>query len=69
VTERSNAFDAASGQSLGTLTKPDGAALAIDGLRGIAFGNGAAGQPTNTPFFIDGTDVGRHGIYGRIDNK
>ena len=64
-----NAFDAASGQFLGSLTRPDGAPLAIDGLRGIAFGNGAAGQPSNTLFFTAAPGGGRHGIYGRIDNQ
>ena len=64
-----NAFDAASGQFLGTLIGPDGAALAIDGLRGIAFGNGAEGQPTHALFFTAGPDSGRHGVYGRIDNQ
>lgn len=64
-----NAFDAASGRFLGTLTKPDAAALAIDGLRGLAFGNGASGQPTDTLFFTAGPGAGRHGIYGRINNQ
>ena len=61
------AFDAASGRSLGALTGPDGAVLAIDGLHGIAFGNGALGQPTQALFFTAGPQGGRHGLLGRID--
>ncbi len=64
-----NAFDASNGQFLGALIKPDGSTLVIDGLRAIAFGNGAGGQPTNTLFFTAGPDGGRHGTYGRIDNQ
>jgi uncharacterized protein (TIGR03118 family) len=62
-----HAFDPASGRSLGALTGPDGAVLAIDGLHRIAFGNGAAGLPTNALFFAAGPDGGRHGVFGRID--
>jgi uncharacterized protein (TIGR03118 family) len=61
------AFDATSGQALGTLTRPDGAVLAIDGLHGIAFGDGALGQPTHSLFFTAGPQGGRHGVFGRID--
>jgi uncharacterized protein (TIGR03118 family) len=62
-----NAFDPASGRWLGTLTQPSGAALAIEGLHRIAFGNGAAGLPTNALFFAAGPGGGRHGVLGRID--
>jgi uncharacterized protein (TIGR03118 family) len=62
-----SAFDAASGRSLGTLLKPDGTALVIDGLHRIAFGNGALGQPTHALFFTAGPQSGAHGRYGRID--
>jgi uncharacterized protein (TIGR03118 family) len=61
------AFDTASGRALGALTRPDGAVLAIDGLHGIAFGDGALGQPTHTLFFTAGPQGGRHGVFGRID--
>jgi uncharacterized protein (TIGR03118 family) len=60
-------FDAASGRPLGALTQPDGAPLVIDGLHGIAFGNGALGQPTHALFFTAGPQEGRHGLLGRID--
>lgn len=39
----------------------------IDGLWGLAFGNGFAGQPVNTLFFTAGPGDEAHGLYGRID--
>ena len=39
----------------------------IDGLWGIAFGNGFADQPVNTLFFAAGPDDEAHGLYGRLD--
>jgi uncharacterized protein (TIGR03118 family) len=62
-----NAFDATSGAFLGTLTNPAGAAIAIDGLWGIAFGNGINAQPTNTLFYAAGPGDEKNGVYGRID--
>ena len=41
--------------------------IAIDGLWGIAFGNGINAQPTNTLFFAAGPSDETHGVYGRID--
>ena len=66
---RINAFDPATGKFLGVLTKPDGSAIAIDGLWGIAFGNGLNGQPANTLFFAGGPADETHGVYGRIDSQ
>jgi len=62
-----NAFDAVTGASLGTLTNPAGAAIAIDGLWGIAFGNGINAQPTSTLFYAAGPNDEKNGVYGRID--
>jgi uncharacterized protein (TIGR03118 family) len=62
-----NAFDPATGALLGTLSTSGGAAIAIDGLWGIAFGNGINSQPTNTLFFSAGPAGETHGVYGRID--
>lgn len=62
-----NAFDATTGAMLGTLSKPDGTPLVIDGLWGIAFGNGINSQPTTTLFFAAGPGGESHGVYGRID--
>ena len=64
-----NAFDPTTGAFLGTLSRSDGSAIAIDGLWGIAFGNGLNAQPTNTLFFTAGPGGEAHGVYGRIDNR
>ena len=62
-----NAFDVANGHFVGRVRtgkgKPDG----IDGLWGIAFGNGVRDQPTDTLFFAAGIDDEAHGLYGRIE--
>jgi hypothetical protein len=38
----------------------------IDGLWGIAFGNGASAGPTNNLYFLAGPTGQTHGIYGFI---
>jgi len=63
-----NAFDAATGALLGTLSGAGGTAIAIDGLHGIAFGNDRNSQPSNTLFFAAGPSGENHGVYGRIDS-
>jgi uncharacterized protein (TIGR03118 family) len=62
-----NAFNASTGALIGTLGNASGAPIAIDGLWGIAFGNGVNSQPTNTLFFAGGPFGETHGVYGRID--
>ncbi|UGQ48841.1 TIGR03118 family protein [Massilia endophytica] len=62
-----NAYDPNTGDWLGVLTKADGSAIVIDGLWGIAFGNGLNAQPTNTLFFTAGPSDEAHGQYGRLD--
>jgi len=62
-----NAFDTSTGVLLGTMSMADGNPIAIDGLHGIAFGNGIGNQPTDTLFFAAGPGGGSHGVYGRID--
>lgn len=64
---RINAFNLTTGASMGTLNNAAGAPIAIDGLWGLAFGNGINGQPTNTLFFSGGPSAQTHGVYGRID--
>ncbi|MES2017489.1 MAG: TIGR03118 family protein [Pseudomonadota bacterium] len=56
-----------SGHLDGTLSKTDGTPIAIDGLWGIAFGNGINAQPRNTLFYTAGPQDEAHGVYGRID--
>jgi uncharacterized protein (TIGR03118 family) len=62
-----NAFDASTGALMGTLSTTDGNPVAIDGLHGIAFGNGIGNQSRNALFFAAGPGAGTHGVYGRID--
>jgi uncharacterized protein (TIGR03118 family) len=62
-----NAFNPSTGALLGALADGSGAAIAIDGLWGLAFGNGINGQPTGTLFYAAGPSGGNNGVYGRID--
>ncbi|WP_229218825.1 TIGR03118 family protein [Rugamonas brunnea] len=64
-----NVYDPADGSAKGTLNGADGMPLVVDGLWGIAFGNGLNSQPTNTLFFAAGPKDEAHGQYGRIDLK
>jgi len=66
---RINAFDLATGEFVGQLEAANGVPIQIDGLWGLAFGNGFLNQPVNTLFFAAGPDDERHGLYGRIDVK
>ncbi|AVS73696.1 TIGR03118 family protein [Paracidovorax cattleyae] len=61
------AFDMATGVTKGVLAQGDGTVLRVDGLRGIAFGNGLNQQPLNTLFYIAGPNQGANGAYGRVD--
>jgi uncharacterized protein (TIGR03118 family) len=62
-----NAFEPHSGAHRGMLRATGGDPIQIDGLWGIAFGNGLQNQPTDTLFFAAGPDDEKHGLYGRID--
>jgi uncharacterized protein (TIGR03118 family) len=62
-----NAFDVDSGRFVGKLRGPDRKPIVIDGLWGIAFGNGLSNQPTNTLFFAAGPNDENNGLYGRLD--
>lgn len=62
-----NVFDPNSGQSLGPLTLANGRQFLVPGLWALAFGNGAANQPTGTLFYTAGPNNQQDGIYGRID--
>jgi uncharacterized protein (TIGR03118 family) len=61
-----NAFNVSTGASMGALKSPSGTTLALSGLWGIAFGNGAASQPTSTLFYTAGANSQADGIYGSI---
>jgi uncharacterized protein (TIGR03118 family) len=62
-----NAFDPIVGRPLGAVKGADHKSIQIEGLWGIAFGNGMAHQPVNTLFFAAGVDHEARGLYGRID--
>lgn len=62
-----NAYDMKNYTPLGQLRGTDHRPIRIDGLWGIAFGNGFADQPVNTLFFAAGPDGEQHGLYGRLD--
>ena len=64
---RINAFDLMTGKHLGELKSDKGKPIEIEGLWGLAFGNGFNGQPVNTLFFTAGPGDEEHGLYGRID--
>jgi uncharacterized protein (TIGR03118 family) len=50
----------------GQLKHADGTPIAIDGLWGIAFGNGAAAGPANSLYFVSGPSAEAHGLFGSI---
>lgn len=62
-----NAYDPATGNFAGTLSDSTGAAITLDGLWGIAFGNDALSQPGTTLFYAAGPNGESGGAYGRID--
>ncbi len=61
-----NVYDAHNGSFKGQLRDGNGKPLVIDGLWGLAFGNGVLGQPTSALFFTAGPGDESHGLYGRI---
>jgi uncharacterized protein (TIGR03118 family) len=62
-----NAYDLKNGTPLGQLRTPSNQVLQIDGLWGIAFGNGVLDQPTDVLFFAAGPNDESHGLYGFIE--
>ena len=62
-----HAYSFATGQFAGTLKDSGRRPLQIDGLWGLAFGNGFANQPVNTLFFASGPGDEKQGLYGRLD--
>lgn len=64
---RINAFNPTSGALVGVLSRSGNNPIVIDGLWGIAFGNGVQAQPTNTLYFTAGPGNETRGQYGRID--
>jgi len=64
-----SAFNPATGDFVSFLKQSPGAAMKINGLWGIGFGNGGAAGPTNTLFFAAGHANEHHGIFGTITAK
>jgi uncharacterized protein (TIGR03118 family) len=62
-----NAYDPATGAFQGALSTPAGKTIAIPGLWGISFGNGAGNQPATTLFIAAGINHEADGLYARID--
>jgi uncharacterized protein (TIGR03118 family) len=62
-----SAFNPEDGHFEGQLKGPDGKPLKIDGLWGIAFGNGILDQQVDTLFFAAGPNGEEDGAYGRVD--
>ena len=62
-----NAYDLTKYKFAGQLRSSNGGVLTVDGLWGIAFGNGVRNQSTNTLFFAAGPDDEAHGLYGKIE--
>lgn len=63
-----NAFDLESGRFEGALRDRKGSKIKIDGLWGLAFGNGVLQQPTQTLFFTAGPNDETNGLYGKIED-
>ena len=65
---RINAYNLVTGKFAGQLKAAhSGHPIVIDGLWGLAFGNGFVGQRVNTLFFAAGPGDEAHGLYGLID--
>jgi uncharacterized protein (TIGR03118 family) len=60
------AFNASSGAWIGNVQDINYLPVQIDGLWGLAFGNGGSGGPANTLFFTGGTFGQAHGRFGSI---
>ena len=63
---RIHAYNPMTGAALGTLGQSPGRALVIDGLWGLAFGNGAGAGDANSLYFAAGPDDESHGLFGKI---
>jgi uncharacterized protein (TIGR03118 family) len=60
------AYDLANNLFLGVLQGDQGLPIAINGLWGLAFGNGAGSGPTTTLYFTAGYFAEAHGLFGTI---
>jgi uncharacterized protein (TIGR03118 family) len=65
---RIHAYDATTGDFIGTLTDPDGEAIAIDGLWALKVGNGGNGGDAGTVYFTAGLFGETHGLFGSLQS-
>lgn len=63
---RINAYNPSNGNWVGQLADVNGNPIEIEGLWGLIFGNGVAGQNKNFLFFTAGIEDESHGLFGRI---
>jgi uncharacterized protein (TIGR03118 family) len=63
---RINAYDPGTGAFRGTMHDRNGHNIHIEGLWGLAFGNGGDAGPSNTLFFAGGPNDESGGTFGRI---
>jgi uncharacterized protein (TIGR03118 family) len=63
---RINSYDPLTGRPLGQLLDAAGAPIAIDGLWGLAFGNGAKAGSASELYFTAGTQGSTHGLFGAL---
>jgi Ca2+-binding RTX toxin-like protein len=61
-----HAFNPTTGRELGTLSESPGHPLVIEGLWGLAFGNGKTAGDANTLYFAAGPGHETHGLFGKI---
>jgi uncharacterized protein (TIGR03118 family) len=61
-----HAYDPQSGKYLGEFNDENGKPVVIDGLWGIAFGNGGSGGDRNALYFASGPDDETHGLFGSL---
>jgi len=63
------AFDRTSGDFVGFLRSPDTKIIVIDGLWGIAFGNGHSLGDANALYFAAGPNQEEDGLFGRLNAR
>jgi uncharacterized protein (TIGR03118 family) len=62
-----HAYNPTTGAPFGALQDQNGSDIAIDGLWGLRFGNGASGGTMGTLYFAAGPDDETNGLFGRLD--
>ncbi|MCI0360601.1 MAG: TIGR03118 family protein [Planctomycetaceae bacterium] len=63
---RINAYDPTTGAFQGTLSQSPGRAIEIDGLWGLAFGNGVSAGDATTLYYAAGPEAETQGLFGKI---